>query len=175
MPFMALTPGGGRSPSTKPPPSPLRPGQQRPVRDSRQSPTPRVASLSVVRWGLLIGGLVIIADLATQATLQRTTSPDDVTSLVAADHIINVVLFLTLGVLVVRETGVFYLGAIAGVFASVLDSIVVAAAGVMAPPPGAQVNIEDVFIDNLTLGVLFAGLSGGVYLLIQRWSSGRRR
>ena len=58
---MALTPGGGRSPSTRPPTSPPTNGQHRPTRDRRVAPPSRAASFSVVRWGALIGGLVIIA------------------------------------------------------------------------------------------------------------------
>jgi hypothetical protein len=36
------------------------------------------------------------------------------------------------------------------------------------------VTIEEYFIKNLAIGTLFAGLSGVVYVLVQRWSGGRR-
>ena len=134
----------------------------------------RFASASVLRWGVLIGGLIIIADLATQAIVQRTTSPDDINAVFVVDQIVNWILFSSLGIIVVRETGLFYLGAIAGVFASLLDSIVVATAGIMAPPAGGQVSVEDVFANNLVIGIVFAGCSGVVYMVVQRWSSGRR-
>jgi hypothetical protein len=174
MPFMALTPGGGRPPSTQPPPSPPTNGQHRPTRDRRIPPASRLASVSVLRWGVLIGGLVIIADLTAQAVSQRTISPDDLVAIGTTDDIVNYVLFSILGILVVRETGLIYLGAIAGVFASLLDAIVVATASSMAPPSGPEVTIEEYFIKNLAIGTLFAGLSGVVYVLVQRWSGGRR-
>ena len=175
IPRMALTPGGGRSPSTKPPPSPTPGSQQRPIRNGRKSPTSRLASFSVLRWGQMIGGLVIIADLAAQAISQRTASPDDLNAIGTADEVVNFVLFAILGILVVRDTGLIYLGAIAGVFASLLDAIVVAAAASMAPPAGPEVAIEEYLIRNLLLGTVFAGASGVVYALVLRWSSGGRR
>jgi hypothetical protein len=175
MRFMALTPGGGRSPSTQPPPSPPTNGQHRPSRDRRLPPASRLASASVLRWGVLIGGLVIIADLTAQAVSQRTVSPDDLIAIGTTDDVVNYILFSILGILVVRETGLIYLGAIAGVFASLMDAIVVATAASMAPPSGPEVaSIEEYFIKNLAIGTLFAGLSGVVYVLVQRWSGGRR-
>jgi hypothetical protein len=123
-----------------------------------------------VRWGVLIGGLVIIADLASQAISQRTLSQDDLAAIGAVDEIVNWVLFSVLGILVVRETNLIYLGAVAGIFASLLDAIVVAAATAMAPPIGPEVPIEVYFLHNLAIGFLFAGLSGVVYLVVQRWS-----
>src|SRR5207253_9239174 len=119
-------PGGGRSPSTQPPPSPPTNGQHRPTRDRRIPPASRLASMSVLRWGALIGGLVIIADLTAQAVSQRTASPDDLAASRTTDDIGKYVLFSILGILVVRETGLMYLGAIAGVFASLLDASVLA-------------------------------------------------
>src|SRR5712691_8794928 len=131
---MARTPGGGRSPSAQPPPSPGPLSNHRPTRNGRPRPTARSASISVFRRALLVGGLVIIVDLGTQAIAQRTTSPDDLGAIYNADELINYLLFSLLGIIVVRDTAVFYLGAIAGVLASLLDAIVVAAAASMAPP-----------------------------------------
>ncbi len=170
---MAHTPGGGRSPSTKPPPAPSPSGQPRPAGDNRQ-PTSQ-ASFSVLRWGLLLGGLVIIVDLSTQVVMQRTLLPEEVDAVGAADQIINFVLFSILGILVVRDSGVIYLGAVAGMFASLLDAVVVAAATSMAPPPGQPAPIEDVFLLNLAIGTVFAGVGGLVYATLQRWSGGRRQ
>jgi hypothetical protein len=174
IPTMA-PPGGGRSPSTKPPPAPTPTGQPRPARDGRKSPTSQAASFSVLRWGLLMGGLVIIVDLAAQVASQRTLVADDLDAIGAADEIINFILFSILGILVVRESGLIYLGAIAGVFASLLDAVVVAAATSMAPPPGPAAPIEEVFLFNLAIGTVFAGISGVVYAMLQRWSGGRRQ
>ena len=171
---MARTPGGGRSPSTRPPSSPTPIGNHRPSRDGRSRPTPRSASISVFRWGLLIGGLVIIADLGTQVIAQRATSPDDLVAIYNADELVNYILFSLLGIIVVRDTGVFYLGAVAGVFGSLLDAVVVAAAATMAPPAGGAAPLEEYFARNLAIGILFAGLSGAMYFVVQRWSGARR-
>ncbi len=131
--------------------------------------------MSVLRWGLLIGGLVIIVDLATQVLMQRSLAPEEVDAIGAADEMVNFVLFSILGILVVRDTAIIYLGAIAGVFASLLDAVVVAAATSMAPPVGQPAPIADVFLFNLAIGTVFAGIGGVVYALLQRWSGGRRQ
>jgi hypothetical protein len=171
---MARTPGGGRLPSTQPPPAPSPLGNQRPTRNDRPRPTPRSASICVLRWGLLIGGLIIIADLGTQAMTQRTVSPEDLSAIDEADLLINYILFSILGIIVVRDTGLFYLGAVAGVLASLLDAIVVAAAATLAPPVGGAAPVEEYFVRNLATGILFAGLSGVMYFVVQRWSGARR-
>jgi hypothetical protein len=181
---MALTPGGGRSPSTKPPPAPTPSGQPRPTRDSRPPrTTSQAASFSILRWGLLIGGLVIIVDLASLAVSQRTVTAEDlnVDALGAAnlidfaDLVINVVLFSVLGVLVVRDSGLMQMGAIAGLFASLLDALVVVTATTMAPPAGPPVAPEDQFLFNVAIGTVFAGIGGVVFATLKRWSGGRRQ
>ena len=85
--------------------------------------------MSVIRLGVLIGGLVIIADLSALAYSQRTFIADDAAAAQALDELVNYVLFSLLGVLVVRDTGLFYAGVVAGIFGSMLDASVVAAAG----------------------------------------------
>ena len=122
-----------------------------------------------------MGGLVIIVDLASQVASQRTLIVDDLDAIWAADEIINFVLFSLLGILVVRDSGLIYLGAIAGVFASLLDAIVVAAATSMAPPAGPAAPIEEVFLFNLAIGTVFAGIGGVVFAMLQRWSGARRQ
>jgi membrane-bound metal-dependent hydrolase YbcI (DUF457 family) len=139
----------------------------------------------VLRWGLLLGGLVIIVDLASQATSQRTVSTDDLEVIASVDQIINFVLFSILGAVVVRDSGRIYLGAVAGIFASLLDATVVAAATSMAPLPGPAeeavlfgMTISPVFagfLFNLAIGTVFAGISGVVYAVLQRWSGGSRQ
>lgn len=172
IPRMALTPGGGKSSSTRPP----APAGDRSPRDGRQAPRSRIASFSVLRWGALIGGLVIIADLTTQAVAQRNVGAEDVLTAVGnSDEIVNYVLFSILGILVVRDSGTIYMGAVAGVFAALLDAIVVAAASSMAPTPGLELRpVQDLFVQDLVIGMVFAGVSGAVYALIQRSSHGRR-
>jgi hypothetical protein len=130
--------------------------------------------VSVLRLGVLIGGLVIIADLSTQAYSQRAYNADDVAAIDAIDQIVNYVLFSVLGILVVRDTRLMYAGVLAGVFASLLDAIVVAAASLMAPTATPVSIVQEVFLSNLAIGTVFAGVSGVVYSLVQRWSSGRR-
>jgi hypothetical protein len=172
---MALKPGGGRSPSTQSPPKPSpASGTRRPARDRRPASTPQAAATSIVRWGALVGGLVIIVDLASRAIVQRSLSADDQALVATIDDIANYLLFSALGIIVVRDTGIIYLGAIAGVFAALLDASVVALATLMAPPAGPAPAVEDVFITNLVIGTLFAGVSGVVYQLVQNWSGGRR-
>jgi hypothetical protein len=170
---MALKPGGGRSPSTQPKPSPG-PEGQRPTRTGRKPAWPRSASISLLRLGLLIGGLVIITDLSAQAMIQRTLSADDAATIQTVDEIVNYVLFSVLGILIVRDTGIIYAGVVAGVFASLLDAIVVAAAALMAPPVTPVSIVEEGFVYNLAIGTMFAGASGVVYALVQRMSGGRR-
>ncbi len=116
----------------------------------------------MLRLGLLIAGLVIIADLSTTAFTQRTFNADDAAAYAMVDVLVNVVLFSLLGVLVVRQTGLMLSGAVAGVVASLLDAIVVTM-GV----------IQEKFIENLVVGTVFAGVSGVLYALSQR-SGGRR-
>jgi hypothetical protein len=171
---MALTPGGGRSPSTQIPPSP------RP-RVGRKPLWPRSASVSLLRLGLLIGGLVIIADLGAQAIIERTLNADDATVVETIDELANYFLFSLLGILIVRDTGLMYTGLVAGVFASLLDAIVVAAATLMAPqaapvPPPATIQqvVEEGFVYNLAIGTAFAGASGAVYALVQRMTRRRK-
>src|SRR5438552_1436695 len=122
---MARTPGGGRSPSTQPPPTPPKPtGQIRPSRERRAPRVPpRAAAISIVRWSVLLGGLVIIADLAAMAAVQRSLSPDDQSSIWIVDTVANFALFSILWIVVVRDTRLFYAGAIAGLLASLLDGI----------------------------------------------------
>jgi hypothetical protein len=173
---MARTPGGGRSPSTQPPPSPPAPtGQARPSRD-RRTPLvpPRAAAINIVRWSVLLGGLVIIADLAAMAAFQRTMSPDDLSAIQTVDDLANYGLFSILGVVVVRDTRLFYAGVIAGLLASFLDGVVVAAARLLTPIAGVTGAVGEVFLTNLVIGVVFAGASGLMYVLVRRWSGGPR-
>jgi hypothetical protein len=136
---------------------------------------PRRAAASVIlRWSVLLGGLVIIADLAAMAAFQRSVSPDDLSAIQTVDDLANYALFSILGVVVVRETRLFYAGVIAGLLASVLDGAVVAAARLMAPIAGVTAPVGDVFLTNLVIGVVFAGASGLMYVLVRRWSGGPR-
>ena len=173
---MALTPGGGQSQGTldKTPAPPTRSSPPRPPRTGRRPRWPRSATISVLRLGVLFGGLVIIVDLGFTALMQRSLSADDVQAWETLDEILNYVLFSVLGVMVVRETNIIFAGAVAGLFAGLLDAIVVTAASVMVPPQPSLELLEIGIARNLIIGLVFAGLSGVVYALVQRWSSGQR-
>jgi hypothetical protein len=133
----------------------------------------RAATLSIVRWSVLIGGLVIIADLASVAMFQRTFSPDDRAAIFQVDELANWVLFSTLGIVVVRETRLFYAGILAGLLAAAIDTAVVTAAQIMAAVSGLQPNVMDAVVYGL-VNVGFAAVSGIVYWLVQRSAGGTR-
>jgi hypothetical protein len=133
------------------------------------------ALLVMARWVVLIGGLVIIADLATQAIMQRSTGQDVLDQLDSANKVINVVLFSILGAVVARQTGLFYLSALAGLLASLLDAAVVLTASSMAPPPGGTVPVDTYLLLNVAFGVIPAGISGFVSSLVERASGPRSR
>jgi hypothetical protein len=122
----------------------------------------------------LVGGLVIITDLAATAMIQRAAGADDIAAIADVDELLNYVLFALLGVLVVRQTNVMLSGVVAGALASLLDAIVVTAASLMVPPVPPPEALLLGFGRNLVIGTVFAGLSGVVYALVQRWSGGQR-
>jgi hypothetical protein len=129
----------------------------------------------VLRLGALFGGLVIIVDLGFTALMQRSLSADDVQAWETLDEILNYVLFSVLGVVVVRETNIIFAGAVAGLLAGLLDAIVVTAASMMVPPLPTPELLAIGVARNLITGLVFGGLSGVVYALVQRWSSGQPR
>ena len=73
---------------------------------------------------------------------EQTTKADEIAVWAQIDELANYVLFSLLGVLVVRDTGVILAGVVAGVFASLLDAIVVTAASLMVPPPPSAEMLE---------------------------------
>jgi hypothetical protein len=132
------------------------------------------ALLVTLRWSVLMGGLVIIVDLGTQAIQQRTApGPDAIGELSTANLIANIVLFSILGAAVARQTGIFYLAALAGLLASILDGIVVATAASMAPPAGEAMPIDMYLLQNILIGTIPAAVSGFVASLVDRVSGTR--
>ena len=132
------------------------------------------ALLATLRWSVLIGGLVIIVDLGTQAIQQRSApTPDAIAELSQANLILNVVLFSVLGAAVTRQTGLFYFAALAGLLASILDGIVVATAASMAPPPGDQMPIDMYLLQNILIGTIPAAVAGFVTSMVERMSGPR--
>jgi hypothetical protein len=174
---MALTPGGGQSPSAQPPPKPAPPAPPRRSRDSRLVPRTnwRTALIETVRWATLIGGLVIIVDLGTQALQQRSSTPDSINDLAIANQVLNVVLFSVLGAIVARQTGLFVLSALAAVIAAVIDGVVVAAAASLAPMAGGTMPLGEYMLLNLTLSTIPATVSGFVATLVERMAGPRAR
>jgi len=132
------------------------------------------ALLSMLRSAILIGGLVIVADLATLALQQRVTGQEVLDEFNAANTVMNVVLFSILGAMVARQTGLFYLSALAGLLASVLDAAVVIAAWTMAPQPGGNPPVDAYLLQNVALGVIPAAVSGFVATLVERAAGGPR-
>jgi hypothetical protein len=151
-----------------------------PPRRVRDPHTPRMALnaaiLAMLRWVVILGGLVIIVDLGTHALLQRMSSNGEVLNeLGNANTIANVVLFSILGAVVARQTGIFYLGAVAGLLASLVDGLVVATAGSMAPPPGGAPPIDQYLAFNIAIGTIPAAVSALVSNLVERMSGPRSR
>ena len=178
---MASPPGGGRSPSAQPPPQVTPPGPARPTRDPRGRPPPRSLRALLPRalhWVLLLGGLVIVADLGTQVIEQRLTDPEAINSLIVADFVVNIVLFTMLGAIIARESGLTLLGTLvaagAGMLASLIDGIVVATAASIAPREGAALPVRDYLVENTTIGTVAAGLSAVVITFIDRTFGGTR-
>jgi len=130
--------------------------------------------LATLRWSVLIGDLVIIVDLGTQAIQQRSApTPDAIAELSQANLILNIILFSVLGAAVTRQTGLFYFAALAGLMASVLDGIVVATAASMAPPPGDQMPIDMYLLQNILIGTIPATVAGFVTSMVERMSGPR--
>jgi hypothetical protein len=163
---------GGRAPSAPPPP--------RPTPNPRSSPTLTAAAAraSVLRWGALVGGLVIIVDLGTKAMEQRLGTGAEVRSILdPLDLILNAILFSIAGASVLRETRSIRLAALTGLLAGLLDGLVVAAADALAPPePGATAlqgdAVASVVVQNVLIGVVLAAASAWFTRLGQRRRGG---
>ena len=129
--------------------------------------------MAILRWGLLIGGLVIIADLGSQVIDQRVTTPEVTNAVNLIDYIVNIVLFSVVGAIVVRETGQVTFGMLAGLVAGLVDGVVVATAASMA---ALQPNLgppEELILQNVVLGTFFAAISAAVGRIILRRSGPR--
>ena len=155
---MALTPGGGRAPSAPPPP--------RPARDTRDRPPAPAAALSALRWGVLVGGLLIIADLTTRLILQRV-GQDASETLAGLDEAVNALLLVTAGMAVQRETGRVVWSAAAGLIAGLLDGLVIAAANSINPPPGPQ-DAMGLLFQNVAQGPIVAVAAAFVSSVLRR-------
>ena len=164
-------PGGRGAPSAPPPP---RPSPTRPPRPA-PSVSNAAAGASVLRWGSLIGGLIIIVDLAAKALQQRLAPGSDVVqTLEPVDLVLNAILLSIAGVAVMRETHSVRMSALAGLIAGLLDALVLAAADVLAPTPGGPTSMSDALIGNISLnvitGVVLAAAAGWFTRLSQRRS-----
>ena len=157
------------------PPKATPPIPPRRTRESRPAPklSWNAALLTMLRSVGLIGGLVIIVDLGTHAILQRVTGEEVLVEIGAGNQIANVVLFSILGAVVARRTGMFYLSALAGLLASLIDGAVVLAAASLAPLPGNPAPVDQYLLQNLAYGVIPATVSGFVSTLVERASGPR--
>jgi hypothetical protein len=135
--------------------------------------------MRAVHWVLLIGGLVVIADLSTQVIEQRLTDAEAINSLVVADFVVNIVLFTMMGAIIAREAGLTLLGVLvaagAGLVASLVDGVVVATAASFAPARGEPLPVQQYMLENVTIGTLATGLSAVVITLIDRTLGPRTR
>jgi hypothetical protein len=164
---------GGRTPSAPPP--------LRPTPNPRPTPSVSAAAArtAVLRWGTLIGGLVIIVDLGTKALQQRLAAGGDASNAVySLSLILNAVLFSIAGASTLRETHSIRLAALAGLLAGLLDGVVVAAADALTPPippppagtpPLSQADMigSDIVL-NALIGVVLAAASAWFTRLGQR-------
>jgi hypothetical protein len=176
---MASPPGAGRSPSAPPPPKVTPPSPNRQTRDPRARPPlpPRALALRALHWVLLLGGLVVIADLGTQVIEQRLNDQEAINSLIVADFVVNIVLFTMMGAIIARESGLTFLGIVAatlaGLLASLVDGLVVVLAASFAPPRADPLPVQQYLLENIAIGTLATGLSAVVITLIDR-SLGQR-
>ena len=152
-----------RRPESRTPLPPGLPGGNGPFSDA--APLRRV-----LHWGAIMGGLVIIADLASRLTETPGSEEGDPLNLM-----ISALLYFMAGTLTHRDTEKVALGALAGVLAGLLDGIVVGAAEVLAPRPIPEgVALADVFVSlliiNVVLGTVLATLGAWVGALLRRRS-----
>ncbi len=105
-----------------------------------------------------MGGLVIIVDLATKATQQRTVGTD-LFDVLGVDYVLNAIFFSIAGASVLRETGAVRFALLAGLLAGMLDGVVVAASDAVAPLPGTPSDPAFWLLFNPGLGMLLAAAS----------------
>ncbi len=163
---MVMTPQGG--PSTGVPPPSIEPNHRPPSRQQRtpQTPLPHGWWSTVAKRGLLLGGLVIVADLAILALQQRTdATADTANAFDTLDLFVNVILFSLAGGLVFRETGLVRLGVWAGTLAGLAAGAVTGAAvaltaqpSTIEPPPTPDQVWFGTLVTNMFLGTLFSAL-----------------
>jgi hypothetical protein len=156
---------GGRAPSAPPPPRPS------PQRRPPAPLSPTAARASVLRWGFLMGGLVIIVDLSYKLVQQRLGAATGELGppLLVLNFLLNAALFVTAGVATARDTGSIRLAVLAGFLAGVLDGLVLAAAESLAPQPGQPTAGADFdILLNATIGTLLAAAGGWGVRLAQR-------
>jgi hypothetical protein len=129
----------------------------------------------ILRWGVLMGGLAIVADLGTEVIQrQMGTAPDQDGVLVYVDLVLSAVFYSLAGRSVARETGGVAFGAIAGLLAGILDGVVVGAAVEMARGGRSeqQPDLLSLLTTNALLGFVLAGASAFFLLAAQRRGRG---
>ena len=119
-----------------------------------------------MRWGLLVGGLLIIADLSTRLILQRA-GQDAADTLITVDQLVNAVLLAIAGASVERESGRIWWATLAGLLAGLLDALVIAAANSINPPPDLG-NPLYLTLQNVAQGPILATAAAWVSSLARR-------
>jgi hypothetical protein len=115
---------------------------------------------------VLVGGLLIIADLTTRLLVQRV-GQDASETLAGLDEAVNALLLVTAGMAVQRETGRVVWSAAAGLIAGLLDGLVIAAANSINPPPGPQ-DAMGLLLQNVAQGPIVAVAAAFVSSVLRR-------
>jgi hypothetical protein len=108
-----------------------------------------------------MGGLVVIADLAT-LVVSRGAEVEVAGALDIVNLVLNAVFYSFAGAALHRESGRVGLGTLAGLVAGLLDGLVVGAASALSPTPGADPPLNPaelwllVISNNVILGTLLA-------------------
>ncbi len=124
-----------------------------------------------LRWGLLAGSLVAIADVLTLLAVRGLpTESDTAQVLAAADQVVNVILFSLAGIRVGRATGLARSAAEAGVLAGALAGGVAVAALYLLPHPAGDPVTTQAVVSTLSLNVAM----GGVLALLNGWIASRQ-
>lgn len=147
---------GGESPPTVPPPADPR----HPARAATNGPP----LARILHWGLLTGGLVIIADLGSTAILQQAgSSPETTSAIQVGNLLVNVLIYSIAGARVALETGRWRPALGVGLIAGLLDGVVVGAATALTPPPDSAINATgpDLVLGSLANAWLGTALTAG--------------
>lgn len=167
---MASTNGGESPPGVPPSTGP---------RHSGRAATNGPPLARILHWGLITGGLVIIADLGSMALLQQAgSSPETTSSIEVGNLLVNVLIYSIAGARVALETGRWRPALAVGLIAGLLAGMVVGAATAATTPPDAVTNgagLELVMgsLTNAWLGTMLTAGSAWAGTISRRPKKGR--